>query len=352
MKKTVLRIRLKQAEAHFRKAESLENKMTYPLPPYSTIIGALHNACKYREYHPMDISVQGVYESIERKIYYDNAYLNSTQNDRGILVKLLNPNYFSAGYKTVAIAKKNQGNDFRKGITIDVISPELLSEYRYLRDLRDRLIDERKAFQDNNKLEQTKLKSELEKLAEDSKKFESISQKLETLAQDSKSYEQEYKKKRQQEYEEPYSYFATLTKSIRSYEVIYNLETLIHVAADDEVLSDIERNIYNLTSVGRSEDFVDLLECKKVSIFDTEEEKTCNNGVYINVKAYDEQVGSKKDGDYSQGTVYRLPKDYKLKKGNREFNHIDCIYLSNFTYEPNDEYQIYFDEEDFLVQLN
>ena len=37
-----LRICLKQSLANYRREETVDNKMTYPLPPYSTVIGALH----------------------------------------------------------------------------------------------------------------------------------------------------------------------------------------------------------------------------------------------------------------------------------------------------------------------
>ena len=40
-----LRIILKQSSANYRKAGTVDNKMTYPLPIPSTIIGALHNIC-------------------------------------------------------------------------------------------------------------------------------------------------------------------------------------------------------------------------------------------------------------------------------------------------------------------
>ena len=43
-----LRIKLHQASANYRKEETAENKMTYPLPPISTITGALHSICGYR----------------------------------------------------------------------------------------------------------------------------------------------------------------------------------------------------------------------------------------------------------------------------------------------------------------
>ena len=54
-----LRIHLKQTSANYRREETIENKMTYPLPPFSTVIGALHQAAHLKEYHDMEISIQG-----------------------------------------------------------------------------------------------------------------------------------------------------------------------------------------------------------------------------------------------------------------------------------------------------
>ena len=68
----------------------------------------------------MDISIQGKYGSLKKKVYTDHCFLNRTENDRGILVKMVNPEMLSSAYVEVAQAKKAQGNDFYKGITIDV----------------------------------------------------------------------------------------------------------------------------------------------------------------------------------------------------------------------------------------
>ena len=115
-----LRIVLTQSSANYKREETLDNKMTYPLPPISTIIGAIHNACNYKEYHPMDISVQGKFESMHKEPYTDYCFLNSVMDDRGILVKMRNEILLSTAFEKVASAKKSQGNSFRKGITIQV----------------------------------------------------------------------------------------------------------------------------------------------------------------------------------------------------------------------------------------
>ena len=100
-----LRIVLTQTSANYRKEESDKNKMTYPLPPFSTIIGAIHSACGFTEYKPMDISVQGNYKSMHREPYTDYCFLNSVFNDRGILVKMANDSMLSGAYTKVASAK-------------------------------------------------------------------------------------------------------------------------------------------------------------------------------------------------------------------------------------------------------
>lgn len=58
-----IKLKIKQNLVNYRYPTSFQLKETYPLPPYSTIIGMVHNACNYPEYHSMMISVQGKYHS-------------------------------------------------------------------------------------------------------------------------------------------------------------------------------------------------------------------------------------------------------------------------------------------------
>lgn len=62
----ILKIKLFQETACYKKPFSFKVAETYPLPPYSTVIGMLHKilGAKCGEYFPMDISIQGDYESI------------------------------------------------------------------------------------------------------------------------------------------------------------------------------------------------------------------------------------------------------------------------------------------------
>lgn len=62
----VLKLKLFQETACYKKPFAFKVAETYPLPPYSTVIGMLHKILdsKKAEYFPMNISVQGEYESI------------------------------------------------------------------------------------------------------------------------------------------------------------------------------------------------------------------------------------------------------------------------------------------------
>lgn len=45
--------------AHFRIPTWVKREITYPLPPFSTVIGMVHKMCSWDCYHPMKISVAG-----------------------------------------------------------------------------------------------------------------------------------------------------------------------------------------------------------------------------------------------------------------------------------------------------
>lgn len=59
----------RQTLASYRKPSSMQIKESYPLPPYSTVIGMIHAACGYQEYVDMDISIQGSYYSKINELY-------------------------------------------------------------------------------------------------------------------------------------------------------------------------------------------------------------------------------------------------------------------------------------------
>ncbi len=58
-----------QSNANYRKPTSFQIKESYPLPPYSTVIGMVHLACGFKQYVPMQVSVQGMYRSTVSDLY-------------------------------------------------------------------------------------------------------------------------------------------------------------------------------------------------------------------------------------------------------------------------------------------
>lgn len=58
-----IRLEIFQNLVNYKLPTSFQLKETYPLPPYSTVIGMIHNACEFTEYVPMKISIQGKYHS-------------------------------------------------------------------------------------------------------------------------------------------------------------------------------------------------------------------------------------------------------------------------------------------------
>ena len=64
-----VRLKLYQNLVNYKKPTSFQLKETYPLPPYSTVSGMVHNACGFEEYKDMKISIQGNYYSKVNDLY-------------------------------------------------------------------------------------------------------------------------------------------------------------------------------------------------------------------------------------------------------------------------------------------
>lgn len=62
----ILKLKLFQETACYKKPFAFKVAETYPLPPYSTVIGMFHKiiGAQSGEYFPMNLSIQGEYESI------------------------------------------------------------------------------------------------------------------------------------------------------------------------------------------------------------------------------------------------------------------------------------------------
>ncbi|WP_024832362.1 type I-B CRISPR-associated protein Cas5b [Ruminiclostridium josui] len=78
-----IRLEISQDMVNYKKPASFQLKETYPLPPYSTVIGMIHNLCGYEEYHPMQVSIQGKYFSKVNDLFTRYEFKNGMSYDAG-----------------------------------------------------------------------------------------------------------------------------------------------------------------------------------------------------------------------------------------------------------------------------
>ena len=332
-----LRLVIYQSSANYKKEETTDNKMTYPLPPLSTIIGALHNVCRYSEYHEMDVSIQGKYETLQKIPYTDYCFLNSLQDDRGTLVKMQHKDILSNAFRKVASSQKPQGNSFRTGKTIQVHDQFLLDEYRRLKDIGDQ-IDQynKKKIQPLLELIKRRKKRLLEKKKikdKESAEFSHIARREKEIRVLEKNLKEFIENIKEEEYTIPISNYRVLITSLKYYEVLSEIKLIIHVRADEKILFHILENIDELQSIGRSEDLISLESADIVELLENfrTESVSSKRSAYLDydlVKAG--QIYDAKKGKRLQGTRYYLNKNYEIKKGKRIFHKKKVIYTSNY----------------------
>lgn len=78
-----IRLLLHQETANYKKPTSSQLKETYPLPPPSTVIGMVHSLCGFKEYHDMDISIQGKFHSKTNDLYTRYEFKNAMKYEEG-----------------------------------------------------------------------------------------------------------------------------------------------------------------------------------------------------------------------------------------------------------------------------
>lgn len=68
---------------NYRKPSSFIIKETYPLPPYSTVIGMIHNICEFDSYHDMKVSIQGTGKGRTSDLYTRYSFKNGAKFESG-----------------------------------------------------------------------------------------------------------------------------------------------------------------------------------------------------------------------------------------------------------------------------
>lgn len=206
------------------------------------------------------------------------------------------------------------------------------------------------------------LKKRKKALAEKRKKakaagipYESVLQRENELKKYEKEIKQRYDEYVRENYTKPISYFRTLTKSMKFYEVLNNIQLIIHIQADDAVLHDLEQHWTDIKSIGRSEDMVDIQQAKVIDLVETGNvSATSEYSAYIDSEALklDEETDERKVYPYkirnrmkANGTRYYLNKNYELKDGKRIFEKKSVVYISQYGIDKIGN-GIYLDQED------
>lgn len=76
-----IKLKIYQQTANYRVPVSHEFRETYPLPPYSTVIGMVHYLCDFKKCHPMSVSVQGMSGSTTSDFFTRYEFKNGMKFD-------------------------------------------------------------------------------------------------------------------------------------------------------------------------------------------------------------------------------------------------------------------------------
>lgn len=345
MSKKVLRVELFQPRANYRQLNSIDCRQTYPMPPPSTIIGAVHHACGWKEYHPMKVSisaeVDGLYEQ-----FFTQVSPHAKTNDRGILIKTAYPNSLGKAYIEVV----EQGVvDILTGENNIILESELYKEYKQLeldietikskiKEITERikiLKKQKKGNKDNNAIriiDECIIKEESE-----------LNKKTEELEMKVYNYEK----------------YMIIFKKFNSYQVLSGIHLYLYF--EFETLEDLEclvENVYAIDHIGRSEDKVLILDSQLVELDENISGKKSDDNIqsYIDISLIDEDIVFSYSNLNNGGTAYYLPKDYHIfsakeakelgvPEGQRVFNKYWLMNMSKITVDEDiDSYEnLYFD---------
>lgn len=80
-----IRVECFQTLVNYRKPSSFIIKESYPLPPYSTVLGMIHTACGFPkgEFHSMKISIQGKNAGTVSELYTRYSFSFNTKYENG-----------------------------------------------------------------------------------------------------------------------------------------------------------------------------------------------------------------------------------------------------------------------------
>lgn len=327
----VLKIKLTQKSANYRIPGTIYNRKTYPLPPFSSIIGAVHTACNWDAYHEMDVGVIGKYDSMHTDFKRIHYLLNYTVLDQGILVKEEN-GIFHPYLKEICKATGGMGTNFMTGKNTIYIDKDEFEKFKNLREQEKEL----KLQLSNLENQKKEIRKEKKNVKKTDISYEILNTREETLVE-----EQDKLKIEKMFIKNELSKYKSKQISTCYYEILNNIELIIYISTNQENLNTIQEHIYNFNALGRSEDFVNILSSEIIEL------KENINTLYQNKKGYNSYI------DYNliktldictqdihntntmNGTLYYINKDYTIKNEKRIFNKKPVIYANEYEVENN-----------------
>jgi len=150
-----------------------------------------------------------------------------------------------------------------------------------------------------------------------------------------------------------YPIFPDMTSMPLYTHMLYNINLVIHLKADDAILSDIYRSFECLDtypSLGRQEDLlrIDSVDIVNLDELDVFEGRHLSNSMYIpNSYIYEDEL--------SNGIPYQLNWTYNIKNGIREWNRIPTTYFQKGQFINSDiikDESIFVDDNNNVVIWN
>ena len=260
------------------------------------------------------------------------AYNSVGVAQRGTLVKYVSQDISNA-YMVIAKAMPRTNANFYTGKNIQIVNKNeydiFLKQYNYLeKQKKERLILSSSYDERIKKAKTTDEAKLLRKEKSQKRKKFKISELQESL----------------------FNTYRAVTPLPTFIEMLEDIELVIHIRSDEDTLSDIYNNVYNIKSIGRSEDFINVTDVKYVKLSQEKRDFYDNLAHYISIQACRDKNVVKINGDAIQGTKHCLNKEYEIVDGKRIFNKIPCIYCSNIKVN-NFGNNIFVDEDGYIVNL-
>lgn len=329
-----IRLVLHQNFAHYKKEHSVKNRLTYPLPPASTIIGAIHSVCKWTEYHDLDISIQGKYDSIDDIVHTMHIYQDNTMDDRGILVKTCDKDITYGKPIHVSTALKHQGSKHTTQENTILHHPELLKEYIDLKVARDEKNNKKKEIETKYKTVLNDIKNQKKDMNKKSSEYIALTEK-ENQTKVERDEMQHSIKVEIESLENQIGKYKTLVKALQYYEVLSDVNLIIHVKPKNEDdIEEIMKNIYRLEHLGRTEDSIQVIDASIVELEKPKRETYSYKDyiAYIPIEMVEnESILTKMKEGVNMGTIYYINKNYNIVDNKRKFVKEPVLLLSEYS---------------------